>query len=222
MAWQESDLQSQLAVELDRSTTAPAATSSDYLARRASLDRANRDWAESYEWSSLLKVHNGLISTSSANASYVLPLDLKKIDSPIRVGGYTSPMLVVNSSDNGRYLDSDNYVNILGNENTGQIMFIHTNSGLGSGASVQFTYFSQVTSLSTTTSVSPCPDPTYLVQRALYYVYKAKEDGRFPEARSESDKILARMIENENTLGKGYVNRTIQVPSVGGFRIGRD
>ncbi len=220
MSWQETDLQSQMAVELDRTVTAPAITSSDYLARRAVLDRANRDWAESYEWRSLLKVHNGLISTSTGNASYVLPADLKKIDSPVSVGGLTSRLLIVNPTDNGKYLDSDNFVNVLGGENSGQVMYIH--ASLSSGTSIQFTYFSQVTALSTTTSVSPCPDPSFLVQRALYYIYKAKEDGRFPEAKAESDRVLARMIENENSLGKGYVDRTFQVSTAGGFRIGID
>ncbi len=210
-----------MAVELDRSTSSPAVTTSDWLTRQAVLDRANRDWAESYDWKDLLKVHNGNISTSSANASYVLPADFKKLDGNLRVGGLTSPLLVVNPTDNGRYVDSDNFVNVIGNENTGRVMYLHT-SALASGTSIQFTYFSQVTSLATTTSVSPCPDPTFLVQRALYYFYKATEDARFPEAKAESDKILARMIESENSLGKAYVDRTLQVPSAGGFRIGRD
>jgi hypothetical protein len=221
MAWQESDLQAQMAVELDRSTTPPAVTTSDYLTRRAVLDRANRDWAESYDWSPLLKIFNGNVSTSDGNASYALPADFKKLDGNLRVGGLTSPLLVINPTDNGRYLDSDNFVNLLGNENTGYVMFLHAGT-LASGTSIQFTYFSQVTSLSTTTSVSPCPDPTFLVQRALYYVYKAIEDQRFPEAKAESDRILARMIENENAVGKAYVDRTFQVPSIAGFRIGRE
>lgn len=220
MSWSLSDLQSQMAVELDRSITAPSETQSDWLTRRAVLDRANRDWAESYEWASLLKVHNGLISTSTGNASYVLPADFKKMDSAIGVGGITDPLLVVNATDNNKYTSSDNFVNILGNESSGYVASFH--ASLSSGASIQFTYFSQVTSLSTTTSVSPCPDPSFLVQRALYYVYKGTEDARFPEAKAESDRILARMIENENSLGKGYVDRSFQVLSKNGFRIGID
>lgn len=221
MSWTESDLQSQMSVELDRSTTPPAVTSSDYLARRSALDRANRDWAETYEWNALLKVHNGLVSTSTGNASYAMPADFRKLDSLVGVGGITSRLQAVHPTDNSSYSDSDNFVNVLGNESSGYILYLHAGT-LASGTSIQFTYFSQVTSLSTTTAVSPCPDPTFLVQRGLYYIYKSKEDGRFPEAKAESDKILARMMENENSLGKAYVDRTLQVPSVGGFRIGRD
>lgn len=221
MSWSEADLQIQLSTELDRSTTPPAVTTSDYLARRAFLDRANRDWSESYDWNALLKVHNGLVSTSTANASYAMPADFKKLDSGVALGGVTSRLLAVNASDNSKYIDTDKYVNLLGNESSGYVMCINAGT-LSSGTSVSFTYFAQVTSLATTTSISPCPDPTFLVQRALYYIYKSKEDGRFPEAKAESDRVLARMIENENALGPGYVNRTFQTYTAGGFVIGRD
>jgi hypothetical protein len=186
-----------------------------------SLNRAVRDWEQSNEWSSLLKVHDGLVSTSSANASYALPSDFQKLDSPVLVGGITTNLLVVHPSDNVKYLSSDNFVNVLGNDRVGNTLYIHT-STLASGASVQFTYYARAATLATTTSVPDCPDPTFLVQRALYYEYKAKEDGRFPEAKAESDRILARMIENENSLGKGYIDRSIQTNTFGGWRIGRD
>jgi hypothetical protein len=71
--------------------------------------------------------------------------------------------------------------------------------------------------------VSEIPDPTYLVQRSLYYIYKGAEDGRFPEAKVEADRILARMIENENSQGIAYVDRNIANQlDQRNFHIGRD
>lgn len=128
-----------------------------------------------------------------------------------------------NASRFTRYVDTDKYVNVLGNPATGHVMYIHAGT-LASGASVQFTYFSSPASLSTTTSISACPDPSFLVQRSLYYIYKSREDGRFPEAKVESDRILARLIENENAHGLSHADRRVGIYTEGNstFRIGRD
>jgi hypothetical protein len=183
------------------------------------------DWANSNEWSTLKVVHNGLISTSTGNASYALPVDFKKLDSYPRImsdGLTVFEFPAVNPSKNTIYNDNDRFVNILGNDRDAKVMYIHAPQ-LVSGASVQFTYWKSPQSLASASDVVEVPDPTFLVQRALYYIYKGAEDGRFPEAKVESEKILIRMIENENSLGIAYVDRNIpNYLEQTHFRIGRD
>jgi hypothetical protein len=188
------------------------------------INRSMIDWANSNEWNALKVVHNGIVSVAGG-ASYVLPTYFAKLDSFPRivsdgVAAYEFP--AVNPSKNTIYNDNDRFVNILGNDRDARIMYIHAPT-LASGASVQFVYWKSPQSLASAAQVVEIPDPTYLVQRSLYYIYKGAEDGRFPEAKVESEKILARMIENENSLGQAYVDRNIpNALTQGNFRIGRD
>jgi hypothetical protein len=217
-------IQDQIAFEIDGNASI-STSNSDWGYRLYPINRALSDWAETYDWEVLKKVHNGLISTSTANASYALPSDFRKLDGFPRVGnaiGLTE-LTAVDPSKTTQYVDTDGYVNILGSNNGGYVMFIHAGT-LSSGASVQFTYYASPVSLTSTGSLTECPDPTYLVQRSLYYIYKAREDGRFPEAKAEAEKILARMVENENVLGVGYKDRNVGnwLKDKHHFRIGRD
>lgn len=222
MSWTLLDLQNQIANEIDQSDTAPTQGSTDWNIRLNTLNRALLDWADSYDWEVLKKIHNGLISTSTGNASYALPTDFKKLDGfPIVAGVLLTP---VDPTKNQQYTDSDKYANILGSDRDSRVLYIHSGNTLSSGASVQFTYWKSPISLASATNLTECPDPTFLVQRSLYYIYKGREDGRFPEAKEEADRILSRMIEQENVLGQAHNDN--RVPNWNesrySFRIGRD
>lgn len=211
---------------MDQSSTAPATTESTWTIRLNAINRAQLDWANSYEWEASKKVFNGIISTSTGNASVAMPRDFRKLDGFPRIvsdGTNTYDFVVDDPSNNRRYNDSDKYANLLGNPADGYTLYVSANT-LASGASISFTYYSFPATLATTTSVTPVPDPTYVVQRALYYLYKANEDGRFPEAKVEADRILARMLEYENVLGISNVGRKVPVGDQKNysFRIGRD
>lgn len=226
MSWTLDDLQIAIANELDQSSTAPTTGGTDWTIRTNILNRSLRDWSESYDWDDLKKIFNGVVSTSTGNASYALPSDFRKMDGYPRImsdGSTSYDFPHVDPSKNIKYIDSDKYVNILGNESDGHTMYIHAGT-LASGASVQFTYYASPASLTTTTDVAEVADPTFLVQRSLYYLYKAREDGRFPEAKVESDRILARLIENQNTRGFGSLDRRADVHQqpYSYWRVGRD
>lgn len=225
MSWSVNDIQTQIAYEVDQSDSPPTEGGSDWNTRLGAINRSMIDWKMSGEWSSLKKIHNGLVSVAGG-ASYVMPSDFDKIESYPRIisdGVTLYEFPVVNPSKNTQYSDSDRFVNILGNDRDAKIMYIHAPT-LASGASVQFVYWKSPQSLASAADIVEIPDPTYLVQRALYYIYKGAEDGRFPEAKVEADRILARMIENENSQGLAYVDRNIpnQLEEKYSFRIGRD
>ena len=224
MSWSLSDIQAQIASEVDQSSTAPNEGGTDWNIRLNFINRSLIDWSESYDWECMKKVFNGLVSTSSGNASYALPSDFRKLDGYPQItsdGVNTYSFGVIDATNNHRAVSSDRFVNILGN-GTNKVMYVH--DSLVSGASVQFTYYSSPASLASAANEVVMPDPTYLVQRSLYYLLKSREDGRFPEAKTEADRILARMIENENTLGRSSADRRVSVGSENykTWRVGRD
>jgi hypothetical protein len=224
MSWTLQDLQENTASEMDQSPTAPDEGGTDWNIRKNAFNRALIDWENSNEWDSLKVVFNGNV-TVAGHATLGLPDNFKKVDGrPLIVwdGRTTQPFEVLDPSFNGNYTESDLYVNVFDNSRDGKFMYIHANT-LSSGASVQFTYYKSPQSLASATDLVECPDPTYVLQRALYYIYKGREDGRFPEAKTEADKILARMMENEAARGLAYKDRSIPNElGRSGFRIGRD
>lgn len=218
------DLQEQIASEMDQSDSAPTAGDTDWNIRRTALNRALIDWENSNDWDSLKVVYNSKV-TAAGFATLGLPSDFKKLDGFPGIvwdGATFNEFQVVDPSTNRLYTDSDKYVNIFDNAKDGKRMYIHAPT-LSSGASVQFTYYKSPQSLASATDIVEVPDPTYLVQRALYLIYKGREDGRFPEAKVEADRILARMIENEASRGLAYKDRSIPNSLESqNFRIGRD
>lgn len=224
MAWSTQEIQNQVAHELDGNASI-SSTSTDWGLRLSPINRALFDWSESYDWKQLTKIHNGVVSTSTGNASYALPANFRRmIGFPKIVYDGTTAFdfpIIAPEKNYTVNLDSDRFVNVIGSDADGNTMIINSPT-LASGASVQFVYHAFPVSLASTGQLTECPDPTYIVQKALYYIYKAKEDGRFPEAKAEADRILARMIENENTLGIGYQDRRVSISPLNGFRLGRD
>lgn len=220
--WTLQDAQEQIASEMDQSPTAPTEGGTDWEIRKNALNRALIDWENSNEWDSLKVVYNGKV-TVAGYATLGLPANFKKLDGFPGVvwdGTTFSEFQVVDPSTNTLYNDSDKYANVFTNGRDGKYLYLHA-STLASGASVQFTYYKSPQSLASAVDIIEVPDPTYTVQRALYYIYKGREDGRFPEAKVEADKILARMMENEASRGLAYKDRSIPVAN-STFRVGRD
>jgi len=216
------DIQTHIAFEIDGNATI-SSSSADWGSRIFPINRALFDWADTYDWKQLLKVHHGVVSTSTGNASYAMPSNFRRMMGfpKIIYDGVTDTdfPIIAPYRNYEMNLNSDKFVNVIGNDKDGNTMVINAPT-LASGASVQFTYYAFPASLASTGQITECPDPTFIIQRALYYIYKSREDGRFPEAKVESEKLLARMIENENNLGVGYADRYVQTPILRNFRVG--
>lgn len=224
MSYTVLDFQKAIAAEVDQSSSAPTEGGTDWTIRLNFANRSLIDWRESNDWGALKVVHNGRVSVAGG-ASYVLPVNFNKLDGLPRIvsdGSTSYDFPVISPSDNNLHTDSENFVNVFTNDRDTKVMYIHS-ATLASGASVQFTYWKSPQSLASAVDVIEVSDPTFVVQRSLYYLYKSREDGRFPEAKVESDRILARMIENENSRGLAYKDRSIpnQMERTG-FRLGRD
>lgn len=224
MSYTLNDYQVDIASEMDQSPTAPTAGGTDWNIRKNAGNRALIDYKNSNDWDSLKVPFNSKV-TVAGFATVGLPGNFDKLDGPIKItwdGSTTDIFPVIDPSTNYLYSDSDRFVNIFTNSRTGKYMYIHS-ATLASGASIQSTIYTSPQSLASATDIIECDDPTYIVQRGLYYIYKGREDGRFPEAKVEAEKILLRMIENESSRGLAYKDRSIPNDlEKRGFKIGRD
>jgi len=209
MAHTLDDLQSRVASVIDKDEDTSNITSADYSLRTSYLNLAQREWSETYDWQSLYRESNSVISTSTGNASVALPTDFRKLASFPRIaydGATSYNFQEIRPQDKYQYASTDKYIMILGDDNVGKTMFINATT-LSSGASVYIPYYASVSSLVSPADVAMCPNPDYLVQRALAYIYEAEADPRFPQAKVQSDKILRNLLEHEQVPGEAQDNK---------------
>lgn len=205
-------------------TTTTTEGNDDWNLRRSYLNRAQRDWSERFDWPQLYKEVNSRTSQATGNATIAMPTNFRKLATPLRAAE-SSNLLTdvpqVDPQEKGRFGTSDKYSYILGDPSNGYNL-VTQNVSLGSGASISFSYYQSPNSLVSGNDISLCPNPNYLVQQGLYYYFLANEDNRFQDQRSEAEKILANMLEFENTKGSGYHNEVFNSDETKhGFRWGK-
>ena len=202
-------------------------TSDEYSLWKSYVNMAQKEWSETYDWQVLYKEYNTLTTTegtSAQSATISLPADFRKL------AGF--PRIVHSSETDDEYAQIDpqkktmmasdsHYCFIL--NSSGSNYLIVSPGTLMSGASVYVPYWRSPASLVSPADTVDCPNPDYLVQRVIAMIWESREDARFPQAKVEAEKILSRLLENENTQGYAYDQR-ITTPEQRNynFRIGRD
>ena len=218
-------IQEKVAAVLDQNESTSAISAADYSLRRTYINMAQREWSEAYDWKSLYRESSLRVSTSTGNASVLLPLDFRKLANfpKITYDGVTTEFFhEIRPQEKYMFADTDRFIYIMGDQNAGHIMFINV-STLASGASIQLPYYRSPASLVSPADISMCPNPEYLVQRSLAYWWESGSDARFPQAKAESDKILKQMLEHEQVYGEGYDNKvyTVERTDFNSFRWGK-
>ena len=204
MALTVSDIQSRIASIVDQDSTAPTEGGDDWNLRLEFMNMAQRDWAETFKWQTLYKEFNTLATQSTGNTSIALPEDFRQLTSYPRItadGTNTADYTEIKPQSKDQYSGSDKYIYILGNPEDGYFMKVQTGRApnvLVSGASVYVPYLAVPGSLASPTDKSQIQDPQYLVARTVAYLWESREDARFPQQKAEADKILAKMVVNEN------------------------
>lgn len=205
-------------------TTDVTNTSDEYSLWRSYVNMAQKEWAETYDWQTLYKEYNTMTSNPSGNATIALPADFRKLS------GY--PKITYDGVDTEEYTQIDPqkasmmqagafYCYLL--FDPGQSYMIVSPGSLVSGASIFISYWKSVASLVSPADKVECPNPDYLAQRTIAYIWESREDNRFPQAKAEAEKILSRLLENENTQGFAYDNKIITLEEKSyNFRIGRN
>jgi len=219
------ECQSRIAALVDQDESVSNISTADYSLRLRYLNMAQTEWSELYDWQALYKEYNMNISTSSGNASVVLPKDFRKEASAPKIMVDTTgyEFLVTRPQEAGQYLDTDRRVEFLGNYQDVYVLRIY-GATLASGASVKVPYYASAQSLVSPTNVSMCPNPDYLVKRTIAYLWEAREDPRFPGMKSEADTILRNMLERENVFPEGSAFDRVKTTDESryGFRMGKD
>lgn len=208
---------------VDQESATPSGT--DLSVRTSYVNQAYDEWANAYEWRSL-KTSYSLLA-SEALSTIPLPANFSRLESPIMNWGADGRILpeeyeLVEMADRRRYTDSDKYCYIEGNAASGY--FLRLTKPIEAGASVVFDYTIKPVELGSVGQKPLIDEPQYLVQKGITSVLEARGDARFPQAKVDAEKLLARMIENENARFSGAKENTVRNYYKGiasKFRIGR-
>lgn len=224
MSQNVTELQKRIWSVVSQDSTPPTAGGDDWNLNLTYLNMAQNEWGEAYGWQSLFKEVHTLSSTSTANSTLSLPNDFRRLDGFLRICDETNSeheYSLIEPATKSQYVSTDKFCYLLGYPGSYSLVI---NPGThGTGASIFYSYWASPASLVSPVDVSMCPDPAYLVQRSIAYLWEARDDGRFPQAKAESEKILARMLEFEVTKGHSYDDsiRTEEETKFS-FRIGKD
>lgn len=222
MAYDVNELQKRINAIFQEDPTAPTAGGDTWNLYLAYLNMAQQEWQEAYPWTTLYKEVNTMTSQSTGNATLSLPSDFRKVDGFLKISdGGTGSYKQVDPDKRDQMTPADKYYYILGYPGSYNMVI---NPGThGSGSSIFYSYWSVAQSLASGADVSVCPDPAFLVQRTLGYLWEARDDARFPGAKAEAEKLLTRMLEYEQNKGVSFDNtiRTVEQNRYG-HRIGRD
>ena len=220
------EIQSRVAAVVDQDQDTTNISSTDYSLRLTYINSGLHRWAEIYPWQVLYGEYNMLVSTSTGNASIVLPVNFRKLASYPKItydGVSTEEFPEVLPQEDGQYTDTDKRVWLMGNPAGGYILRV-LGTTLVSGASVKIPYLQSPASLASPANIPEIPDAEYLVQHTVATIWETQGDERFPQARAESNRLLSNMIEYENV--HNYASTYNRVKTVEerkhGFRLGRD
>lgn len=219
-------VQSEIAALVDQDEVTTNISATDYSLRLKFINMALHEWAEVWDWQVLQDEYNCHVSTSTGNASVVLPSDFRKLSGPVEItydGTSTANFEESRLQEDTAFDATFKRVCVLGNPK-GQYILRVFGATLSSGASVKVPYLKSVQSLVSPANIAEIPNPDYLTKRTVAYLWEAREDPRYPGMKDEAEKILRNMIEFENIFGYHASNdraKTVE-ETTHGFRLGRD
>lgn len=219
------EIQSRIAAIVDQDQDTTNISSDDYALRLNYINRALHTWGDTFEWQTLYKEYNMNVSTSTGNASVVLPSNFRKLASFPKItydGSTSADFPEVLPQEDSIYASSQKRVWILGNPLNGYVLRVWGVS-LVSGASVRVPYYSSPQSVASPANIPEIPNPEYLVQSTVAQIWESREDARYPRAKVDADRILANMIEFESLANHASdYGRVKTIEEKLSFRIGRD
>jgi len=203
--------------------------SAEYLSGRVFANAAIRLW-ERYKntvWSDLwVTLTNNtqsvpaLVKTLTANTyTYTCPTDFRRPSSWVRTvsGGETTLWEVIKPHQIASLNDSqDKFCYFTGNTKDGFVLHFNPNITLKTGDTINYEYYKNVSTFTTTTSTTEVPDPYFIV----YYVLARflKNDGEdYGEEKEQWIELLENMrVENLT----GYFDISDPIPTVNKYGFG--
>lgn len=206
-----------VAAFIDQDTT--LATGMELTVRINLVNQALTEWSETYQWKQL-RISPYSPSFGLSSVSMALPNNFRKIMSIPIDNSITSSNNYTQILPQDRFIKNinDKYCYITGNDAIGYALNI--NPALSSGVSLVFDYQSIPSSMATLQDISVCPSSEFLIKRTIAYIFQSRSDSRFPGVKSESDDMLANLIEDEASPSVGQKNSIPDYLKNQGFRIG--
>lgn len=203
MAMTKSNILQRIAANVNSDATVP--TGDELNLWSEFLEESNQEWAGSYDPQVLIK--QTVLQVPTSGTSVALPTDFKeKFAGFIQINGVNVPE--VKPEDAVFYSNQALWWG--GNQNSGY--YLNLRIALTSQSSLVVPYHSRPTSLPTLTSVSPIPDPHFLVNRVTEKILLQRGQGEYQEFQTKADLLLQRMVANEVTTDIQRDN-TIKTPS---------
>jgi len=222
-------LQEKISSLVDQSITAPSVGTSEWNVRKTFINRSIKEWADAYEWESLRTLMS-FNASGMSGATVPLPATFKKMAAKPLVYAFSGETASedgeewdeIMPDEVGEHVASHEHYYILGDAGNGFNMIWNPGT-LASGASIVLNYYKNPTELSAATDVTECPNPEFLIDRAIAMIFEARTDARFQEMETKAREKLLQMIDNENSKSKAYDNK-VKTPEerTYHFRFGRD
>lgn len=179
------------------------------------LDEVNEEWNQTYDFQNMISTYRTTVLQSGT--SIALPNDFKeKFAGYIDIGG--DPFQEIDPVE--ATLLSGTYVKWGGNYSDGY--YLEITPATSSVVEAVIKYHSRVTSLSTLTAISKCPDDTFLINRTSELILLEQEDTKYLEYQNRADLALKRMVAMENSTDFQKNNQIRSQNDYNGFIIGDD
>jgi hypothetical protein len=222
-----SDIMTRVASTVNQEADSPDSTSTEFTLWLAYLNRSQDEWAEATDWEVTRKFFKPSVTGVSV-ASVALPLDFKNLAGPARIH-FDSTTIVeevpfINDEQKSFMSSTDKFVTIVGDNSSGRSLIFNP-ATLASGVSLQITYFSMPTALSTASQYPVVPDPSFLVDRTIAYIFEARSDPRFQLMESKARERLLNMVQmatEDKYSNFSNPNPVTNSLRRAGFRVGRD
>lgn len=188
---------------VDQDITTP--TGSDLTTRRNYSNLALEEWANAYQWKQLRNILP--LSYTVSGASIGLPANYKKLMSVVYDKSKDSDNTYPEIPPQARheYGPTDKYVYVIGDDITGRSLQINPVPTSSFSGIVDIQIFPSA--MSGLSDICGCPHPEFVVKRVGSYVLEARSDPRFPLMKADADKLLLRMIEEEDAPSLAMKNQ---------------
>lgn len=227
MRFSVSNIMQKISSTVNQAAEVPTIGGSEYTLWLEFINRGLEEWADSHDWEELKVVYNPTV-TGVSQATIPLPLNfVKPLGGPVLyVDGLTEGEEFPNIryEQRGLYNSTDKYTYILGDTSGGYNLIFHP-ATLASGASISFAYYTMPTSLASPADIPNIPDPQFLVDRTIAFIFESRSDGRFQQQEVKAREKLLQMIDNANDRKYNDYNNPSPVLDTlqkRGWRIGRD
>lgn len=216
-----------VAATVNQEATSPSAGSSEYNLWLEYINRAIDEWGQAHDWDVLRQTFYPVVTGISV-ATVSLPDNFRKLSGAVKLGLYNKEnweeFPIELPERTGSHSANDKFLIIQGDTSVGRSLLFHPGT-LASGASLAIPYFATPTSVASPAQITPVPDPQFVTDRTIAYIFESRSDPRFQIVENKARDRLLMMIENANAAtydsysNQNPIQNTLQRIN---FRIGRN